>query len=235
MAKFVLVHGGWHGGWCYARVARLLREAGHDVYTPTLSGLAERSHLASSPITLSTHIQDVCAVLHWEQLSDVILVGHSYGGTVITGVASREAEKLRRLVYLDAFVPQDGQSMQDLVPEARRARLFQTSRPTGAWIAPVSAADFNVNEADQAMVDRLCTPHPVGCFLEALQLSGAEQTVKRSYIWTTGYINTPFKSFHDRFLDDPSWHVTQIATGHDAMLDDPSGLAALLTSDEVLG
>ena len=102
MATYVLVHGGGHGGWCYQRVARILRAAGHDVYTPTLTGLGERSHLVSADVDLDLHIRDIVAVLHYEDLRDVILVGHSYGGMVITGVADRATDRVGRLVYLDA-------------------------------------------------------------------------------------------------------------------------------------
>src|SRR5215216_473082 len=108
MTTFVLVHGGWHGGWCWKRVAPLLRDAGHDVYTPTLTGLGERVHLASPQVNLTTHITDVVNVIEFEDLSEVVLVGHSYGGVVITGVASKVSDRIKDLVYLDAFVAKDG-------------------------------------------------------------------------------------------------------------------------------
>jgi len=111
MATFVLVHGAWHGGWCWKRVAALLRQAGHEVFAPTLTGLGERAHLMSNAIDLHTHIRDILGVLQWEELADVVLCGHSYGGMVISGVADRVPEKLRSLVYLDAFVPDNGTCM----------------------------------------------------------------------------------------------------------------------------
>ena len=111
MATYVLVHGGAHGGWCYQRVARILRAAGHDVYTPTMTGLGERSHLVGPDVDLDLHIRDICAVLQYEDLRDVILVGHSYGGMVITGVADRAADRVGRLVYLDAATPVNDQSL----------------------------------------------------------------------------------------------------------------------------
>ena len=116
MTTFVLVHGAWHGGWCYKRVARLLRQAGHEVYTPTLTGPGERAHLINRAIDLNTHIQDIVAVIRCEELSDVVLCGHSYGGMVITGVAEQIAAKIRSLVYLDAFVPENGKSLMDYLP-----------------------------------------------------------------------------------------------------------------------
>src|SRR5271167_937589 len=110
MSTFVLVHGAWHGGWCYKRVAQLLREAGHEIYTPTLTGVGERVHLMTPAVTLDTHIQDILNVIRFEELADVVLCGHSYGGMVITGVADKVPDKIRSLVYLDAFVPNDGEA-----------------------------------------------------------------------------------------------------------------------------
>src|SRR5262245_49948484 len=126
MATYVLVHGGAHGGWCYQRVARILRSAGHEVYTPTMTGVGERSHLLSRRIDLDLHIDDITAVLHYEDLRDVILVGHSYGGMVITGVADRAAARIGRLVYLDAATPVNGQSLVDVA-----GPIILATRPSG--------------------------------------------------------------------------------------------------------
>ena len=114
MATYVLVHGGGHGGWCYQRVARLLRAQGHEVYTPTLTGLGERAHLLNAEVDLHRHVEDVAAVLHFEDLRDVILVGHSYGGMVITGAADWAADRVGKLVFLDAATPVNGQSLFDV-------------------------------------------------------------------------------------------------------------------------
>ena len=118
MANFVLVHGAWHGGWCYRETAAALRAAGHTVFTPTHTGVGERFHQSAENITLETHIRDVCGCIEWEELSDVILVGHSYGGMVITGVADRMSDRIRSLVYLDAFVPEHGDSLIGLLSKA---------------------------------------------------------------------------------------------------------------------
>jgi pimeloyl-ACP methyl ester carboxylesterase len=140
MATYVLVHGGWHGGWCWQKVTPRLRAAGHDVYTPTLTGLGERAHLLTPAVGLETHIEDVLGVLHYEDLQQVVLVGHSYGGMVITGVADQVPERIAQLVYLDAFVPQDGQSLIDLtrLPEGRddqtQANLVVEGDPPMAWV-----------------------------------------------------------------------------------------------------
>jgi pimeloyl-ACP methyl ester carboxylesterase len=235
MATYVLVHGAWHGGWCWQRVASRLREAGHDVHTPTLSGLAERSHLATAPINLSTHITDITALLQWWSLRNVILVGHSYAGAVITGVASQAPDRLRSLIYLDAFMPRDGQALVDLMAEPGRTNLLAAAASNGAWIAPRSAAHFDVNQADRSWVDAQCTPHPIGCFLQSVQLTGREADIaRRVYIFATAYRNTPFRGFYDRCQADPAWHVEQINAGHDAMLDDPAALAELLLKEAML-
>ncbi len=132
MATFVLVHGGWHGGWCWTRVRPLLRAAGHDVFTPTLTGLGERAHLAHPDIDLDTHIADIINVLEYEELQDAVLVGHSSSGAVITGVVDRAPVHLAQLVYLDALVPADGQSVLDgRLP--RCACRTTTARPSAPW------------------------------------------------------------------------------------------------------
>ena len=155
-ATYVLVHGAWHGSWCWKRVRKGLRDTGHQVFTPTLTGLGERSHLNSAAVNLSTHIADVVNLLRWEDLSDVILCGHSYGGNVITGVADRIPERIRSLVYLDAFVPEDGECLFDLVPPelAQRMRLQAQTAGSGWNIPPLPAEHFNVNLRDAAWIKR---------------------------------------------------------------------------------
>ena len=176
MATYVLVHGGGHGGWCYQRVARLLRSAGHEVYTPTLTGLGERAHLLSGGVDLDLHIRDVVAVLEFEDLRDVILVGHSYGGMVITGVADRAADRIGRLVFLDAANPVNGQSLVDVA-----GPVIEMVRPLGTTVdgvelvllpSPDAGRLYGVtDEADLAwMADRL-TGHPWTCFEQPLTLT----------------------------------------------------------------
>jgi pimeloyl-ACP methyl ester carboxylesterase len=165
MATYVLVHGGGHGGWCYERVARLLRDASHDVYTPTLTGLGERSHLRSANVDLDLHIQDVVAVLHYDDLHDVILVGHSYGGMVITGVGDRAAARIGRIVYLDAATPINGQSLVDVA-----GPVIEAVRPMGEVVdglelvllpAPDAGLLYGVTEpADLAWMAERLAGHP---------------------------------------------------------------------------
>ena len=159
-ATFVLVHGAWHGEWCYARVAEILRARGHGVCTPTMTGLGERSHLPTPNITLSLYVTDIANVLRWEDLHDVVLCGHSYGGNVITGVVEAVPDRIAALVYLDAFVPDDGESLH-LVPEASSARLVEIAAANGGFITPAPAAVFGVNERDRAYVDANSVPQPL--------------------------------------------------------------------------
>src|SRR5947199_3751512 len=227
---FVLVHGAWCGGWCYARVAALLRTRGHTVFTPTLTGQGERAHLLSGAINLSTHIEDVLGVFRFERLSDVVLAGHSYGGMVITGVADRVADKIKALAYLDAFVPEDGQSLFDINIAANTQRFLQNAGTLGGLAVPApSAAYFGVNVADAAMVDALATPFPLGCFTEKLKLSGAYRSVQK-HLYVHGTVLprvSPFRSFYERALAT-GWSAHALACGHHVMLDRPEETAKLL-------
>lgn len=236
-ATFVLVHGAWHGGWCYARVAKLLRTRGHDVYTPTLTGLGERSHLAHDRISLTTHVTDIVRVLAFEDLRDVVLVGHSYGGMVISGVVEAAPERVAALVYLDAFVPEDGESLHDLVPAAQRARQLELAATNGGFVAPIPAAHFGVNEADRAYVDAHCNPHPLETMRERLVLTGArERVAHKTYLRASNYVSVPFEAARARFVDQPGWFVAGIPAGHDVMLDAPDALAeALIAAAERAG
>jgi pimeloyl-ACP methyl ester carboxylesterase len=230
MAAFVLVHGAWLGGWCYKHVARHLRRAGHDVYTPTLTGLGERAHLMSPSISLKTHIDDVLGVIHWEELSDIVLCGHSYGGTVISGVAEQAVDQIRSLVFLDAFVPEDGQSHMALFPAEHAQLMRQDARQNGDgyMLTPPTAERVNLNAADVAWANALCGKHPLACFEQKVALSGArERVARRTYIVATGWAS-PFETFAKRFEQDPAWQVKHVDCGHLIMLDRPQELAEIL-------
>lgn len=233
MATFVLVHGAWHGGWCYGRVAKKLRAAGHEVYTPTLTGVGERSHLAASlEVNLSMHVKDICQVLEYEQLKDVILCGHSYGGMVISGVAAQHAERIKSLVYLDAFLPEDGQSLFSFLPPEQIAQFLDLARQFGGRLPPIPAEVFNVNKADAAWVDSTCVPQAFATFGEGVKLTGKEKQVKnRTYILATGYDLHVFDQFHAKLKDDPAWKVTTVPCGHDVMLDKPDDLVKILLEE----
>jgi pimeloyl-ACP methyl ester carboxylesterase len=231
---FVLVHGAYHGGWCYRRVANLLRSQGHQVFTPTLAGLAERSRESSRPINLSTHIDDIVDLFAWEELEDVVLCGHSYGGMVVGGVANAIPHKIRNLVYLDSVIPEDGWSMADYVfPGEALVGVLNDAGATGGLTHPPlpdSATFFNVNEADRAMVNRLCTPQPLGTLLEKIELSADLDDVKsHTYIHALNWGFPPIDQTYARAKTLPGWVVHEIDSGHDVMLDAPAELATILT------
>lgn len=231
---FVLVHGAWSGGWCYARVAELLRSRGHRVFTPTLTGLGERSHLAGLfPITYSTHIQDIVNVIHWERLHEVVLCGHSYGGMVITGAADALADRICALVYLDAIIPEAGKSLFDVNRSAQVVgALLQATVASGGQLAPaLPAVAFGINSADAALVDRFSTPHPLASFCEPAALTGAWRKIrKKTYVRATGwpgYEQLGFFSYQS-IADDPDWVRFDVPCGHAVMLDAPDALADIL-------
>jgi pimeloyl-ACP methyl ester carboxylesterase len=235
MATFVLVHGAWHGGWCYRDTAKALRDAGHTVFTPTHTGVGERAHQAAENITLETHIRDVCGCIEAEELNDVILCGHSYGGMVITGVADRLAGRIKSLVYLDAFVPENGDSLIGLINNAlppEVAAVFVGSfRGTAlegrsGCMQPIPAEMFNIAQANRAWVDRRCVAQALATFELPALLSGDVNKVKqRLYILADGWDPSPFRHFAAKFEGQPGWRVTKLACSHDVMVDMPQELA----------
>jgi pimeloyl-ACP methyl ester carboxylesterase len=226
---FVLVHGAWHGGWCWRRVADILQGNGHKVFTPTLTGLGERSHLLRAGINVSTHITDVVNVLKWEKLNGVVLCGHSYGGMVVSGVAEQMAPAIGSIVFLDAFVPEDGDSMFDLTSQVVRDGLKSATERGDIGVPPRPAAAFLVNEKDQAWVDSLCGPQPIDTMTEKLKLTGAREKIgKKSYIRAGAYPNPGFDKALERVKADKSWRTYAVPCGHDVMIDMPERLAEIL-------
>lgn len=230
---FVLVHGAYHGGWCWRAVADALQQAGHSVFTPTLTGLGERRHLMSAALSIDTFVADIMNVIEIEDLSDITLVGHSFAGMVITGVADRMPQRLKRLVYLDAITPIAGKSVFDMMPAAESARRLATlaTLPGGETQAPQPpAAYFGIeNVTLAAWVDRRLTPHPVGGWTSPLALANPiTNGVPATYIRCTAPIfpsNDPCAAFATA---QPSWQYLEIAAGHDAMISAPAELASLL-------
>jgi pimeloyl-ACP methyl ester carboxylesterase len=226
---FVLVHGAWHGGWCWRRVADRLHSAGHIVFTPTLTGVGERTHLLRAGIDLATHVTDVVNVIKWENLSDVVLCGHSYGGFVISGVAEQTAPLLRSLVFLDAFVPRNGEALQEITGPAVQEAVRNALQRGDLTIPPRPAEAFGVNPADRAWVDSLCVGHPIGTFTERIALTGARDRVPRkSYIRAKNYANPGFDRAYEAAKSDPSWRSDEVPCGHDVMVDMPERLTELL-------
>lgn len=230
MATFVLVHGPSQGGWIFSRVAKLLRAKGHDVYTPTLTGVGDRSHIKGVDVNLSLHIEDVANLLRYETLNDVVLCGHAYSGFVITGVADHMPGRVRSLVYIDSFIPENGDSLWKHVPPPFQA-MFTASTSThgGLRIEQVPGDVFNLNMADREMFDARGTGMPLACFLEAIQLNGAWRTVlNRHYVATTGWVSSPFLEVAERLKADPGWKVHSSNAGHLVMLDDPQFVVDVL-------
>ena len=226
---FVLVHGAWHGGWCWQRVAGRLRDAGHSVFTPTLTGLGERSHLLRAGIDLATHITDVVNVMKWEGLTDVVLCGHSYGGFVISGVAEQVAPAIRAIVFLDAFVPRDGESVQDLTGPTVKDNIAAALQRGDIAIPPRAAEAFGVNAADRAWVDRLCVGQPIATFTDKIVLTGARDRIARkSYIRAESYANPGFDRALASAQSDSSWRTYGVPCGHDVMVDMPERLSEIL-------
>ena len=229
-ATFVLVHGAWHGGWCYGRVAQMLRARGHEVHTPTLTGSGERSHLYSPAVNASTHVRDILNHLAWEALDGIVLAGHSYGGQIVTAVADAVPDRVRALVYLDAFVGEDGKSTFDMDDPAAVARHIERAQSHGGHtIPPVPSANFGVNAADQAWVDSLLTPQPFATLAERLTLTGGgRQIVNRHYVFATGWAGLSFRPTYDRLRGHRDWRTYEVAGGHDLMIDKPGEVADIL-------
>lgn len=230
---FVLVHGAWHGGWCWARVADRLRAQGHQVYTPTLTGLGERSHLLQPGITLQTFIQDIVNMLVWEDLHNVTLVGHSFGGLVITGVADILRERLRQLVYLDAFILESGVSTFDTLPPAMvdklRAAALEEFIP--ALAAPKPKNLGLSEEADIAFVESRLTPMPLDAYESALQLQHpVGNGLPCAYVHCTAPSFAAVEGSGLWVKENTNWGWSELETGHSAMVSAPALLAERLNS-----
>jgi len=231
----VLVHGAWHGGWCWAPVAQRLQAAGHRVFAPSLTGLADRAHLFGAQVTLATHVEDIVRLIEWEALDGCLLVGHSYGGNVISGVADRLRERIAHYVFLDAVVPPDDARTwrwADFNSDADRQARMVAIAGTGAGVAlpaPPPEAFGVTDPRQQAWVREHTTPMPVGTYLGEIRLeNGATSGLRRTYVAVTQPPYAPMQPVYDRLRDDPGWSYLTIATGHDAMVIAPELLAGLL-------
>ncbi len=232
MATFVLVHGGGHGGWCYQQVARIMRSGGHDVYTPTMTGLGEREHLLSPAVDLDMHITDIVKVLEFEGLQDVILVGHSYGGMVITGVADRATDRVGHIVFLDAATPESGQSLVDVAGPLMHAARADGRVVDGVEMVLYPGKDpmsyFGITDAAQIewMKTKL-TPHPWKCFEQELVLTNeaAMRAIPQTHIVCTSTLATRDV---DTLKARSQGRVWDIDTGHDLMISEPDAVANLL-------
>ncbi|HUZ76254.1 MAG TPA: alpha/beta fold hydrolase [Chloroflexota bacterium] len=225
MSTFVLVHGAWGGsyGWRYLRP--MLRAAGHDVYNPSLTGLGERVHLGGPEVDLTTHTLDVLNTIEYEDLHDIVLVGHSYGGMVVTGVADRIPEKIRHLIYLDAFLPRDGQSLYDLGGGRQR------EAPTDDWRVPATFAVQETADPDLEFRRQRLSPQPRRTLEEKVKLSQPLEShaFSRAYVLALGRGGEgPFERAAASVRGNPAWRSREIAGGHGMMRTNPVALALLL-------
>ncbi|MBV7265222.1 alpha/beta fold hydrolase [Erythrobacter ani] len=235
----VLVHGAWHGGWCWEMVRALLEPDGHRVFTPTLPGLAERAGELTPQIGLDTHIDDVVATILAEDLTDFVLCGHSYGGMVITGVADRLKERVAHIVYLDAALPKDGESMLSYGEPRPQAAIdgataaMRGLAPDGLAIGvfPPSVLGIPAGHPRHDWVAERLTPHPLKTWLDPIKLAnGGPEGLAQTYIHCTDPVmaQTQFPWIASQVSNDPSWNYAELKTGHDAMVTDPEGVAQIL-------
>jgi pimeloyl-ACP methyl ester carboxylesterase len=228
-APFVLVHGAWQGSWVWTRVADALRHAGHAVYTPSLTGLGDRAHLAGRQVDLDTHVNDVLGVIEHNELDGVVLCGHSYGGMVVGGAADKAHEKIGSLVYLDAFIPAPGKSLTDFLPKEFASAQRDNARD-GWRVKRISAAEFRVADpADIARLDRRAVDQPLATMEQKSAVTGAWERIPHlAYIRAAGQPRPTFAQFAERVKADPKWQYFEVPCGHNVMLDLPEALTGIL-------
>lgn len=230
---YVLLHGALHGGWCWRDVAAILRAEGHQVTTPTQTGLGERRHLLSADITLATFGDDLVNHIESEELHDVVLVGHSFGGCAISIAADRIRDRIRHLVYLDGLVLQNGQTGFDMIAPhvvaARRALIASKGQGLFLPVVPVTTFDIPADHPEAAWVARRLTPHPASTYDSPMSLQHpVGNGLPRTYIACTAPAYAPLAPVRDWVRTQPGWAWQELATGHDAMVTDPAGVAAML-------
>ncbi len=234
MAIFVLVHGAWGGCYGFRKVRGPLREAGHEVFTPSLTGIGERSHLTSPQVCLTTHVTDVANAVLYEDLSDIVLLGYSYGGFVVTGALAHIGDRVSHLVYLDAFLPADGDSLYGLTGGPAGGGAARGGPTLGRdWLVPPMWRAFD-DPAEAEWANARRTPHPVGCFTEPVRLARPveDYPFTRTYIKATGEPRQdpggPFWDAADRVRRSPAWRYREIATNHMIASNRPADLVRLL-------
>ncbi len=230
MATFLVAHGAWSAGWAWKKMRSRMRERGHELFTPTYTGIGERSHLASAVIDLETHIEDIVRVIDFEGLRDVVLVGHSYGGMVATGVADRCAPSIAKLVYLDAFVPRNGQSLFDLQAEESRARMLAGVREQGdGWRVPANPMPPDTSAEDSAWAMPRRMMQPLKTFTQPVRLTGAVERLPRTYIYCKkSGPGDVFRQFAERAQSEPGWRSIELDASHNPHITMPDMLADAL-------
>jgi pimeloyl-ACP methyl ester carboxylesterase len=226
---FLVAHGGWSAGWAWKKMHPLMCAAGHRLVTPTYTGLGEREHLASLSNDLETHIEDMLAVIKYEDLNDVVLIGHSYGGMVATGVADRGRDRIAQVIYLDAFVPRDGQALFDLLPPEHRHRMLEGMKAGDGWRIPPNPCPPDTSEADLKWILPRRLPQSVKCAETPLRLRNGELVLPRSFVYCTRVApGDPFRQFAERARHEPGWRYYEIDASHSPHVTASEALAALL-------
>jgi len=230
VAAFLVAHGAWSAGWAWKKMHPLMRSRGHRLVTPTYTGLGERAHLAHPGIDLDAHIDDMLAVLHYEDLTDVVLVGHSYGGMVATGVADRAPARIARLVYLDAFMPRNGEALFDLVSAEARAGMRKAANEAGdGWRIPPNPLPPDTDQTDVSWIMPRRVMQPRKTFEQPVRLAGAGERLPRIYIYCTRPSpGDVFRQFAERARSDPRWRSHEIDASHSPHVTAPAVLADLL-------
>jgi len=236
MTTIVLCHGAWAGGWSWTGVANILRDQGHRVFVPTYTGLGERAHLAGPDVNLSTHIEDVRAVIKWEQLDQFVLAGHSYGGMVISGVADAEWQKITRLIYLDAFLPNDGQSLSDITGPERTAAAQATANEHGnGWRLPPPPDGIpdGMPTEGREWIKNLVRPQPLKTMTEKLSLAGNHLKVTdKVYVLASENRSSPFHKFAAQTQGQEGWTSLELPTHHHIFQSMPTETAAILAGEQ---
>jgi pimeloyl-ACP methyl ester carboxylesterase len=225
---FLVCHGAWSAGWAWKKMHPLMAAAGHRLVTPTYTGLGERQHLANASIDLETHIQDILNVIKYEDLRDIVLIGHSYGGMVATGVADRARDRIAQLIYIDAFVPRDGQSLFD-INESGRQRILDQAKAGDGWRVPPMPPPPDTAPTDAEWLAARRVDMPIKCFETRLKLQNGEPSLPRSYIYATRI--TPadtFGPFAARARSEAGWRYHEIDASHAPNVTAPETLMALL-------
>jgi len=232
VAAFLVAHGAWSAGWAWKKMHPLMRSRGHRLVTPTYTGLGERAHLAHPGIDLDAHIDDMVAVLHCEDLTDIVLVGHSYGGMVATGVADRAPAKIAQLVYLDAFVPRNGEALFDLVSAEARAGMRKAADEAGdGWRIPPNPLPPDTDQTDVSWIMPRRVMQPRKTFEQPVRLTGAGERLPRTYIYCTRPSpGDVFRQFAERARSDPRWRSHEIDASHSPHVTAPAVLADLLAA-----
>ena len=225
---FLVCHGAWGGGWSWKKMHPLMQAAGHRLLTPTYTGLGERAHLANPAIDLETHVDDVLNVIRYEDLGDLVLVGHSYGGMVATGVADRARDRIAQLIYLDAFVPKDGQCLLDFLQGTERQRMRSLAASGDGWRVPPNPTPPDTSPDDVAWLNARRVSMPIKCFETKLKLHGNEASLPRSYIYATRITPAdPFAQFAKRARGEPGWRCFDIDASHSPGVTAPETLMGL--------